>query len=31
VTVPDRATALVTALSAVTVAWAAYALAYLLL
>ena len=31
VTVPDRTTALVTALSAVTVAWAAYALAYLLL
>jgi membrane-bound metal-dependent hydrolase YbcI (DUF457 family) len=31
VTVPDRRTALVTALSAVTVAWAAYAVAYLLL
>ncbi|WP_380677223.1 metal-dependent hydrolase [Salinigranum sp. GCM10025319] len=31
VTIPDRRTALVTALSAVTVAWAAYAVAYLLL
>ena len=31
VSVPDRTTALVTALSAVTVAWAAYAVAYLLL